>query len=258
VTAPLVYRAPGTELAFAPLPWDTRAFGRECAELTVTAAAPDLAPDAVARFMREAGLATVTCRQPGRDRTHRALLRALGFHHAELQLELVVRLGGRAAAEPGTRLRRAVTADRAAVEGITRNAFLQTRFHDIPTATAEQIGARFVSWSADLWREAPELCLVLDVEGEVAGLFVSRPTGAAGEIYLALAATAPGAPLGFGYYLYSAALAEYARLGWRRGTTAIDAANVAVLGLWMGLGARVVAARDVFLWHAERGPAARP
>jgi hypothetical protein len=257
VTADLVWRAPGAELRFALLPWDVRAFGRQCAEMTIAAGPADAeaarVAAAVARFMRDAGLQTVTYRQPGRDRTHRELVRAAGFHHAELQLELAVRLAGRGAAEPGTVLRRAAPADRAAIAAITRGAFLQTRFHDIPGATAAQIGDRFVRWLDQMWAAAPDLCLVMEVDGVVQGLFASQPTGQPGEIYLALAATAPGAPLGFGAYLYRAALAEYARLGWARASTVVDAANVAVLSLWTGLGARLLRAKDVFLWNVERG-----
>jgi len=215
------------------------------------AAAPDLSPREVARFMRDAGMQTVTCRLPARDRTHLALIRGIGFHQVELQLELAVRLGGGAPAEPGTRLRRPTPADRPAMEAITRHAFLATRFHDIPGATDAQIGDRFVRWLDQMAREAPDLSFVMEVDGVVQGLFASRPTGPSGEIYLALAATAPDAPLGFGAYLYRAALEAYARAGWRRGVTAIDAANVGVLSLWMGLGARVLRAKDIHFWHGE-------
>lgn len=239
-------------LRFALLPWDVAAFGRRCYEVTIDAAAPDLVPGEVARFMREAGMQTVTCRLPGRDRTHLALIRGAGFHEVELQLELAVRLGARGPAEPGTLLRSLTPADRPAIEAITRHAFLATRFHDIPGVTDAQIGDRFVRWLAEIMHAAPDLALVLEVDGAVQGLFASKPTGERGELYLALAATAPEAPLGFGTYLYRAALEAYAQSGWRRGMTAIDAANVGVLSLWMGLGARVLRARDIYFWHAER------
>lgn len=240
-----------SRLAFRPLPWDAKAFSRNCYELDLSLGKiwPD--PTAVRDLMRQNAMQAVTCRcRSGNVDTSRFLL-ALGFFHAELQLEYLLPLAGRT--PPGNAqgvLRLARVEDDEQILDIAATSYPGGRFLFFRDVTMEMVGTRFRNWTAQILARHRDLALVLDLAGEVVGYFASEPTSGPKRVNLTLAASKRGCGRLVGHELFTSALAWYAKAGFHMAGASLSANNLAVLNLYASLGAAFVKAVDFFQWDA--------
>lgn len=239
-----------TTLKFDKNEWDSRAFGRDCFDLTIKLGASRPDPATVDQFLESEGIQTVTSRAPSNDESLPGFLHSLGFSFVELQLSTNLVLTGKEAPSNklGT-LRPAIQADQEEVRKIAGTAFLDTRFKCIPDLPPDKIGTRFSNWVDQIFEQHPDFAFVVEKDRQIAGFFYSQPTERADELYAALGAVSPKIPGPYGYYLYPAVMDAYFNLGVRRVVSAITADNLGALNLWAAIGAKFVRATDIFMMH---------
>jgi hypothetical protein len=123
--------------------------------------------------------------------------------------------------------------------------FPYERFYSLPGATETRINARYVRWSNNLIRQHPATCFRFLQAGQVQGWFLSHPESGSIDLTLAmLSATAAAS----GFDVYSRALAEYARRGFRLGAASFSARNSPVHNIYSALGARYLEPRECWIW----------
>jgi len=248
------YSGGDTSFTFTPVPWDCKAFARDCYELKLSLGGDRPQPAAVQAAMRQAGMDVVTCRRGADDFEAARYLRSLGFFHAELQLDYLLALAGRALPPAGPALvRPARPDDDEAMLQIAATRFPGGRFRHWTGVTAEMIGVRYRNWVAQILERHRDLALVLETDGRVLGFFASEPTTDPKRVNLTLGAVAQAAPRLLGHHLFTSALALYGQRGYTLAGASLAANNLAVLNLYASLGAAFVKAVEFFQWDARAG-----
>jgi hypothetical protein len=123
--------------------------------------------------------------------------------------------------------------------------FPHERFFSIPGATESQVNARYVRWSNNLIRQNPATCLRFLQDSQVQGWFLSHAESGSIDLTLAMLSATSAAS---GFDVYSRALAEYARMGFRLGSASFSVRNGPVLNIYAALGARFLEPRECWMW----------
>jgi len=123
--------------------------------------------------------------------------------------------------------------------------FPYERFYAIPGATEAKVNNRYVRWANNLISQNPATCLRFQQDGRVQGWFLSRP--GSGSINLTLAMLSAAATAS-GFDLYSRALVEYAKTGFRLGEASFSIRNTPVHNIYANLGARFLEPRECWMW----------
>jgi hypothetical protein len=119
------------------------------------------------------------------------------------------------------------------------------RFYALPNASESKVNERYVRWGNSLIQQNSATCYRFLQDGKVQGWFLSHPESPA--INLTLAMLSRNAVTS-GFDLYSRALAEYAKKGFRLGMASFSIRNTPVHNIYANLGARFLEPRECWMW----------
>jgi hypothetical protein len=123
--------------------------------------------------------------------------------------------------------------------------FPHERFYVLPGASEARVNNRYVGWSQNLIQQHPATCLRFLQEGRVQGWFLSHAESASIDLTLAMLSSDSSSS---GFDLYSRALAEYNRAGFRLGSASFSVRNTPVHNIYASLGARFLEPRECWMW----------
>lgn len=247
----LIFEENDTAMEFCKNPWDSKAFDRDCYDLSIKLGATPPSCSSVSNFIKNNNLKTVTCRVKTTDFQLRRFVQYLDFSHVELQLYCRLILSDKMApCRQLGNIRLASKDDRKKVQEIARNIFLNTRFRYIQDLPLNKIGTRFANWAGQLQDESPEFAYVLENNNEIIGFFYSRQTENKNELNAMLGGVSNECKGPYGYYLYPAVMNAYYNAGVRVVVSAIAADNLGALNLWAGLGTKFPQAVDIFMLNS--------
>ena len=129
------------------------------------------------------------------------------------------------------------------------------RFYALPNATESKVNQRYVLWANNLIQQNPATCYRFLQDRKVQGWFLSHPEPPA--IGLTLAMLSQNAAIS-GFDLYSRALAEYAKQGFRLGMASFSVRNTPVHNIYANLGARFLEPREYWMWIRDPNARTRP
>lgn len=193
--------------------------------------------------------------QPVSKLPERRALTDAGFFHTDTQVRFRLDLTHIQASTCADALKLEIASDSVfRIQDGDLKLFPFERFYALPDATESKVNNRYVRWANLLIQQNPATSFRFLQDGQVQGWFLSHPESPA--INLTLATLSRSAVVS-GFDLYSRALAEYGREGFRLGMASFSVRNTPVHNIYANLGARFLEPRECWMWirdpHAGAG-----
>jgi hypothetical protein len=240
--------------SIAVLPWDAEIFGFAVADYrpgdpAELASRTGPLAERLATWSRDRKVELVGCRVSATDTALTGVLESAGFRIVDLQLRATLAPLRSDDAPTRITVRTADPSDRSRILAIASSAFLLGRYHADPRFPRAAADRRYRIWmERALAGGEGTWVAVAGPPGSVRGFLHAEISGSAADIRLA-AVDPDGAGIA-GPELFRGALHEVARLGARRVTARMSAANCAVLNVYASLGFRFDEPESVLHWHS--------
>ena len=170
----------------------------------------------------------------------------LGFFYTDTQVRFRIELGHVQPASCANALQvESAVGSLFHLEPADLKPFPHERFYLLPGATEARVSQRYALWANNLIQQHPKSCLRFTHDGKLQGWFLSHGEGSSIELTLAMLSANATAS---GYDLYSRALAEYARMGFRLGSASFSVKNSPVHNIYANLGARFLEPKECWMW----------